>query len=707
MTFATFNFNPGLNKDDSPLASEGGYIDGDKVRFSGGRAQIIGGWGLVTLDSFAGTVRGGHEWVDLTGQRYIAFGTADKLYAVLSGTITDITPPHSEGVLTDIFTTNSGSAVVTVTHLTKHGFSTGMTITFTNQSASVGGLVLSGPYTLTVINDYTYTVAASSNASSTATGGGRVDFLAALPSGLVNGTGEPGGYGTGTYGTGGYGATAVQDTLPRVWFFGSWGETIVALPRGGGLYQYQPSLARPELVINGDMSSPSGWVLGGGWTISSGLALGGGGSVSQLSRAITIKAGYVYRVSFNASVAAGSVSFKTDAGPVGYASEPVSVTGTYSRRFRVPAGTTSLVFEKDASFSGSIDNVSITLEARAYRVDSAPPVNSAMFVDPHQIAVLVGTSPFGEDYNSMAVRWCDRQDIEAWIPTVTNMAGDDILAYGSRLVSGISTRQQNAIWSDSAMFTMQFTGNALSPFNFFLIGQGCGISGALARAEHNGIIFWVSNNNFYQFLGSGAEPVPCTLRRDVFDNIAVNQGEKINCCIVTAFNEWLIQYPDSRDGNECSRYVSFRWDEGHWSSGILPRTTWISAGVYIYPIAFGTDGKIYFHEFGHSAGGNAIDWFLETAYFDVEDGQNLVFIRRIIGDFEELLGGVNITIYGRMWPTGDEINFGTYTHSNLTSYLDVRATARQLKLRFSGTSAPAGGRWGALRLDIMKLGAQR
>ncbi len=708
MGYTTFKFSPGLNKDDSPLASEGGWIDGNGVRFSRGVPEVIGGWDFVTPDKFEGIVRGGHSWASLSGRRYIAFGTAAKLYAIVGGAIIDITPPHSEGVLNNPFTTASGSAVVTVNH-PDHAFSDGMTVTFP-LPVTIGGVTISGSYTVEVNDANSYAITVADNATSTVTsGGGYVDYTAPLPAGLVDGLGEPGGYGTGAYGEGGYGDTSEVDTIPRLWFLDNWGETLVALPSGGALYQWQPSFGNLELLSNGEFLTATGWTFGTGWSLSaSGWMEGAAGVASDASIAIDVQPGYVYRAVLTVTTtAAGSIIVQSDAGALGGLSAPITGTGEYNRTFRAPAGMTGLVISKSDTWAGTVDHISIKLEAVAFRVDEAPTQNYAMFVDPHQLVVLLGTTPYGEAFNAMAVRWSDRQDITAWTPTTANLAGDDILANGARLISGLATRQQNMIWSDSALFTMQYTGDASRPFLFVLAGSSCGIIGGLARCATDGTVFWAGNGNFYQFSGGIPEPIPSTLRRDFFDNIAPHQGIKVVCGTLPGFSEVWFFYPDARDGKECSRYVIYRLDEGHWSAGEMARTTWIDPGIYEYPIAFGTDGNVYFQENGNTAAGGAISWFIESGYFDIADGENLAFLRRIIGDFQDLKGSADFTVFGRAWPTAADRVYGPFHHLAATNKLDMRVTARQLKLRISGESSPAFARIGALRLDLMPSGAKR
>lgn len=708
MPYVKLAFAPGLNKDDTPLASEGGWTDADKVRFARARPQTIGGWEAVTTQAFTGIARGGHAWVDLTGRRYLAWGTATKLYTLIGGTISDITPSHSEGVLSNALSTTNTSAVVTVAH-SEHGLATGNTVTFSNQSTAVGGLTLSGAYTVTVTDANTYTVTAGSAATATASnGGGNIDYVYTLAAGLVDGLGEPGGYGTGTYSSGGYGTTTAADSLPAVWSLGNWGENLVAVRRGGPLFEFQPELSYPELVTNGDMSSASGWTLGAGWSIGAGVATAAAGSASDMSTSVAFETGRVYRATFTVTRTAGSVVFKTGAGTVGEASSAISVDGTYSRLFRVSAAATTIVFAKDSAFAGTIDNVSVKLVGVAYRVKEAPAKNDAMFVEPNRFVVLIGTSPSGGTYNSLAVRWCDQEVITSWSPASTNLAGDFMLSEGGRAVTGVAARQQNLLFTDSAVYTMQFTGDATAVFAFRLAGTGCGIIGALAKAEHNGIVYWAGKDNFYQFGGAVPEVIPSNIRRDVFGNIAANQAEKTVCGVNPAFSEVWWLYADGRDGTECSRYAVFSGERGTVdNAGTFARSTWIKPGVFEYPIMLGTDGMVYYHEKGYSANGGVLTAYLESAYYDIGDGDRFVSIFGVMPDFDDQQGPVSFTFTTKTTANGSASASSVLTANPSTTQLWLRKTGRQIKVRLDSASAPSFWRLGSIMFDIKPSGSRR
>jgi hypothetical protein len=717
MPLTKIEYQAGVNADDTPLSAEGGWTDADKVRFVRDRPETIGGWDPVLADTVDGVTRGGHAWVDIEGRKYAAFGTSEGLFVYASGQIYDITPRHSQGVLSNPFTTSNGSPTVTVTHA-DHGMITGQIVEFLIiQTSPVGGLNLHGGWIITVTGPDSYTITHTNNASSTAVNsGGSVDWYAILPDGLVDAQGEPGGYGSGDYSEGGYGGSVLaSDTLPRVWHLDNWGENLLAVPRGGGLYEWQPSLEYPELMTNGDFGSGSGWTAGTGWSIGAGVATATAGTASSLYRTLALEPGKTYEISVTITRTAGSLDVGW--GGVLLPEFPtVSHSGTFARVFKAtaPASSALLVFAKDATFAGTIDNISVKLVSRAYRINEAPKRNDAMFVDPSRIVVLIGTSLYnvsesdGHDpYNQMAIRTSDIENNRQWVPASDNMASDYLLAVGGRAISGLATRQQNLVWTDTAIYGMQFTGDPAEPFRYSLLGTGCGLGGPLAKAEHNGAAFWMSKDNFFAFGGSTPSTIPSTVRRYVFENMDALQIDKTVAGINPAFNEVWFFYPDARDGNECSRYVACKRDSPIWTVGTFDRTTWIKPGVFDYPIAVSSEGAIYYHEKGKTAGGSPLESYLTGSYSDLEDGENLATLLGIIPDFEGQEGAVSFDIYLKQFPNATEVHKGTYAAAPNTTKIDLRAKARLMKVKLSATSSPSFWRLGGLRANMQRSGERR
>ena len=707
---AKLEFKPGIIKDDTPLASEGGYVDASLVRFRRGRWQVVGGWEDAGASAFTNPVRGAKAWATLAGDKILAYGTADNLLSLHGGTTADITPPNYPPVLTDPFATVNGSDIVTVT-AQDHGLREDDSVTFALASA-VGGLTLNGTFSVTrILSLDKFTITASSNASSTATGGGKVEVTAALDAGLVDGTGGTG-WGTGTYGSGAYGYPTGGDVDPRIWSLDNWGNDLVAIPRLGALYEHRPaSVNNPNLTAIADGSGGTGWAYDAGTTTWTATA----GSASELSWDVTgdLSGGTIYEIVIALTRSAGTLQLEvtSDTGTPTDVSigEAFDESGTYTRRFRAPASPTTIKLAKDASFAGTVTAISVKLPTTATRVQSAPQYSIGGFVDPNRIMVCYGTIESDGDYNPMLVRWSNQEDLTTWLPADDNLAGEYYLARGSRIIGGLATRGQNLIWTDEGLYSMRFTGNAGDVFQFTLVGTGCGLIGMGAAAEVNGVAFWWGRNGqFYVYQGSIPQIIDCPVRRDVNDNIAFAQEEKIACGVNTEFNEVWWFYPDARDGtNECSRYVAYNWTEDHWSVGTLDRTTWVPAGVFENPIAFSTDGKVFFQERGTSANGASIPWYVESAYFNIQDGNNVLHVTRFQPDFEEQAGNIEMTLTYRYFPNGDDIVFGPYTITPTTTEVLFRHTGKQAKIKFESGTNSQFVRAGVHSFDVFPGGAVR
>jgi hypothetical protein len=224
---------PGVNRENTRYANEGTWYECDKIRFRQGSPEKIGGWQRFSSATFLGVCRSLWNWVTLNGQNLIGVGTHLKFYIERGGMYYDITPIRDSSTLTDPFDTVDASPLVTVTD-TAHGGITGDFVIFSG-ATTVGGLDLNGEYEITVVNANTYTITASSPATSTVTGGGgtvTADYQINIGNELeVPFTGwSAGGWGLGTYGVGGATLTPL-----RLWSQSNFGEDLVFSYRGGPL----------------------------------------------------------------------------------------------------------------------------------------------------------------------------------------------------------------------------------------------------------------------------------------------------------------------------------------------------------------------------------------------------------------------------------------------------------------------------------------
>ncbi len=229
---------PGINREGTRYATEGGYYDGDKIRFRQGLPEKIGGWQQISTATFEGVARSLHNWVTLGKQNLIGVGTHLKFYVENVGNYNDITPIRSTVSLSNPFTTTSGSTTVTVVDA-NGGYKDGDYVTFSNATA-VGGLTLDGEFVLsltTVSAANTYTITASSAASSSATGGGTVSAEYQINVGNPFAT-PISGWGGGTWGQGAYGVGVSTTTEVRFWSQSNFGEDLILGHRGGGLFYW-------------------------------------------------------------------------------------------------------------------------------------------------------------------------------------------------------------------------------------------------------------------------------------------------------------------------------------------------------------------------------------------------------------------------------------------------------------------------------------
>ena len=260
MALAKIPHNPGINKDDPELTSEGAWADGNNVRFWRGRPEKIGGFQKLYAQPVEGKARGIFAWAANNGNPLMAIGTHTSLYALTGDQMLTITPIRDAGTLTNPFATTAGSSTVTVTD-TAHGLDIGSAVIFAGASA-VGGITIAGRYKVAAVPDGdTYRISHTTAATSTATGGGTAAYQYELSAGLEYGA-VSSGWGVGGWGVGSWGTprenTVIQ--VPRTWSLANWGQNLIAVPQGGDLYEWQAGSTDRAVrvaVENGyDMDAP-------------------------------------------------------------------------------------------------------------------------------------------------------------------------------------------------------------------------------------------------------------------------------------------------------------------------------------------------------------------------------------------------------------------------------------------------------------------
>jgi hypothetical protein len=252
----------GLNTDDTAFAvhpaqtlgpARPGYVDMDKARFWNGEPQTIGGWeNFLAGSALTGVCRGIQPWRDNASNLNVAWGTHSNLEVYLGGVLYDITPTLALPSLTlanNPITTHAGSPTVDVAQ-TGHPYLVSDSIVISG-SPVVDTVTINGTWTVTAVTTNSWSFTAGSNGAAGVTGGGAAVVVTpqrAFAAGAIDGTGSAG-YGTGTYSSGTYSQPSTADFFPRTWAFANYGQTLIANPRNGPIYQWNNATGTPAAPL--------------------------------------------------------------------------------------------------------------------------------------------------------------------------------------------------------------------------------------------------------------------------------------------------------------------------------------------------------------------------------------------------------------------------------------------------------------------------
>ena len=362
---------------------------------------------------------------------------------------------------------------------------------------------------------------------------------------------------------------------------------------------------------------------------------------------------------------------------------------------------------------------------RATQVTGAPTKSKyALVSSPDRHLVLLGTEttigdPASQD--PMFVRFSDQEDINTFAESATNTAGGQRLTDGNEIVTAIRSRGQLLIITDTSLHGMQYIGPPYT-FGFTQLGANCGCSGPHAAIDVNGIAFWMGIEAFYLFDGT-VKKLPSTVQDYVFEDINLIQRNKVYAGLNSQFNE-VTWFYCSLSSDYVDRCVTYNYVENVWSIGTLSRTTWQDYGAYDNPLATeydstGTEStistiygltagraQVYEQEKGINANGQPISAFITSGYFDIGDGDNMMYMKRFIPDFKDQQGDLTVNLFLRAYPqsTATNSSLDPYTVSPTTQKIDTRARGRQISLKITSSALDTNWRYGTLRVDIQPDG---
>ena len=711
---AKFDFKQGFNRETTQYAEEGKWFDGNRVRFRAERPENMRGYATKVSTAFDGSARDLIAWKDNSNKKRALFATPDKVYEHDGDQITDITPITTVVTLANVFGTTVGSTRVCCSD-GSHGRQKGDWVLFTSAAVFGSDVSLTGNvYQITsIVDTNVFTISISGNAGATSTQAGSATFnyyIATGPSVASQGVG----YGASDYNAAdptSIGLSKISSTSGNALVtvscasahggvandfivFQNTSIDSVAATIGGNLNLTKPAAGGPLFTIvsvNGTqviISAAANASASGDVTSSLNMTAlvykqtGGGGS----GRA------------WNAEASADATDLALDIAQ--WSTDNWDENVLLNRR-----GSNIYYFITQAS----------TSPVRATTVTTSPISVNSVIVSPndrHVIALGANeyspTATVSGTFNPMLVRWSDQGSRTNWVPSVSSTAGEVVLTDGTRIVGGVRSKNAINVWTDNSLWLMEFAGPPFT-FKFQQAGTNCGLIGPHAGIDYNGVTYWMGYDNFYANTGQ-VEVLDCTVRRFVFDKLNTSYYDKVYAGINSEFKEiiWLFV---SNDATECDSYVIFSPDEGYWVYGDTFFTTFKDREIFGNTITTGatTTGNFLYNN--EPAGvftgdGETLTSFIESGDFDVDDGNAIMFMNRIIPDFDLSTGKIKLELISKQYPESTDSITKEFDITNTTQKVDLRARGRQAKVRVSCAANNASWKWGSIRLALQGDGGR-
>ena len=717
MPHAAVKLTGGVNQNETPALNQTSISTCNLIRFipdpsSGSLVQKLGGWTKYYASQMVSVVRALWAWEDTNANKWLAAGMQSNIsgssqLAVMNGvmgsngittatSLADITPKILSDDAAVNFTTTfnlltgTGSPIVTITDASLTAAISAYDSVYIATPVSVGGLVLFGLYPVfQSVSTTQYEIQATNvlgnyiNSTSAVTNGGAVPtFTVANNSSLVTVTLNDHGYSVGsTF------PILVPTTVGGITLYGNYiVQTVPASPTSpDGLpstFKIQATNAATSTATNVPMNGGNARFLystgvsppipSTGYGIG-GYGVGGYGTGISLTPAL------------GTSIAATDWTLDNwgeilIACAKGTSSDGVAFTGIY---------------QWDPTSGSPIATV----------IPQAPPVNDGIFVAMPQRQIIAWGSTFTGIQDPLLIRWCDVNNFNSWIAQITNQAGSFRIPKGSKIVGCIQGPQQGLVWTDLALWSMQYIGQPYI-YSFNELGTGCGMIAKKAAASLNGIVYWMGQSQFFSLSGTGVTPVFCPVWDVVFQDLDLTNLDKIRVAANSRFGEISWYYPTISGGGEVTNYVKYNVNLQIWDFGTLGRTAWINESVLGPPI--GADPSslyIYQHETSTDADGQALLSNFTTGYFAIAEADLKNFIDQVWPDMKwGYYGGtqsanVNITFNYVDYPSqyATPQTSGPYALTASTTYVSPRIRGRLVQISVSSSDVGSFWRIGNIR----------
>ena len=700
MPLTKLQFRPGINREITKYSNEGGWVDGDKIRFRFGYPEKFGGWEKMSSNTYQGTARSLHNWLALDGSNFLGVGTHLKYYIEEGGTFNDITPIRASTTNSTTFSATNGSANVTVTEA-NHGAAENDFVTFSN-AVSLGGLVTASILnaehqivSVTNANTYVITVSVTANASDSGNGGSATDAEYQITVGLDSQVGGTG-WGAGLFGgtTAGALTTQLNEALDN-------SETAVDVDDETGI-----TTTNDVILVDEELMLVSATTDDNTLTVTRGHS----GTTAVAHDDDTI-----------VRLAVGNASSADDFTGWGIA----AVSGT-TREIRTWSHDN---FREDLLINprdGAIYRWDKTngLSTRAVELstisgaENVPTVAKQVLVSDQGHVFAFGANTYATDtQDPLLIRFSSFDNELEYTVSAATSASFLSIGSGSEFIQAVKTKREILVWTDISLHTLRYIGYP-EYYGIEQISSGITIMGPHAAVATQDFVFWMGKDNFYVYAG-GTQTLPCTVKDKVFLDFNSQQADKVFASVNSEFTEVIWFYPSESNSlnnggtGDVDKYVVYNYGQKIWYFGSLARTAWMDRGIRTFPIA-ASSSYLYNHETGYDDDGSAMTSFIESAPMDIGDGDKFTLIQKVIpdltfeGSVNQSTPAANFTIKARNEPGEDYGNTssGTTTRTAtspvelFTNQIDLRSRGRSFALRVDSSATGMKWKLGSPRVNI-------
>ena len=677
MPIQKLQVRPGINREGTDYSNEGGWFECNRVRFRSGFPEKIGGWVRATAGYFyRGVCRALINWIDNSSNNLIGIGTHLKYYINRgSGLYNDITPLRlirsADNVppnpLNNPFSCLIGSPIITVTDVGSGVQETDF-VTFANATA-FGGFSLSDInknfQVVRVVDANSYEIVADKDATSTVTSGGgsAVDAYYEINAGLpVYTTGN--GFGAGVWNgaiigainalvyTSGTGLTLLDET-----------STTINVVSTDGFPSTGMLLIDSEVITYSGktLTSFTGCVRGTNQSLATEHAL------LPLAPVVVPPPILVKQITSFAGTTGWGLESDVEFGTIGQQLRLWTHDNFGQNLLLAPRGGTLYYWEDDTStFPRALPLYEVADVYLPPGQSAFVPkrTNQVIVSDVSRFVITMGSNSYdptdsNTPFDPLLVRWSDQEDPFTWIPAATNQSGEQRLTNGSYIMTAKRNRQEILIWTDAALYSMQYLGPPYV-WGFQLMMDNISIMSPNAAIVVNNVAYWMGTDKFYSYSGVVAT-LPCSIRQYIYNDISYDQRFQIICGTNEGYNEVWWHYVSNTEvalaTNQArkplpDRYVVYNHLERIWYYGNLRRTAWLdsplqSAPLSAQPELVGTTNEDAYHtnietgtlllqETGvdDSSTPTTVPFsaYIQSSDFDIGDGHNFGFVWRIIPD---------------------------------------------------------------------------